>query len=146
VRWVPTGATISYGCTFVAPARMRIATLPVGYGDGFPRALSNRGAVLVRGKRAPVVGRVCMDMVMVDVSGIPEVEEGEPVTLLGTQGMETVSAEAWAAWAETISYEILCGIGARVPRECVGEEAAAGRTKADRRRSLARRASRRRAP
>jgi len=163
VGWVGPGATISYGCTFVAPARMRIATLPVGYADGFPRALSNRGVVLVRGKRAPVVGRVCMDMVMVDVTGIPEVEEGEPVTLLGAQGEETISAEAWGAWAETVSYEILSGIGARVPRVFVGEDGAAapapptppGRTKADRpqptarrrhRRPPPRRAPRRRAP
>lgn len=154
VSWVGPGATISYGCTFVSPAQMRIATLPIGYADGYPRALSNRGVVLVRGKRASVVGRVCMDMVMVDVTGIPEVQEGEPVTLLGSQGTETVSAEAWAAWAETISYEILSGIGPRVPRECVGEDAAAApvpptppeRTKAERRRSPPRRASRRRTP
>jgi alanine racemase len=123
VRWIPPGSTVSYGCTFVAPTRMRIATLPVGYGDGYRRAFSNRGAVLLRGKRAPVVGRVCMDMVMVDVTGIPEAEEGDAAVLLGVQGTEAIPADAWAALADTISYEVLCGIGPRVPRLYVGEEA-----------------------
>lgn len=151
VRWVPPGTTVSYGCTFVAPTRMRIATLPVGYGDGFPRALSNRGAVLLRGRRAPVVGRVCMDMVMVDVTGIPEVEEGDPVVLLGVQGTEAIPADAWAALADTISYEVLCGIGPRVPRLYVGEGAmgaikGAAPARPPRREGRPRSASRRRAP
>ncbi|HEV8663612.1 MAG TPA: alanine racemase [Candidatus Methylomirabilis sp.] len=155
VRWVPAGTTVSYGCTFVAPARMRIATLPVGYGDGFPRLLSNRGAVLLRGKRAPVVGRVCMDMVMVDVTGIPEVSEEDPVVLLGAQGTEVIPAEEWAGLADTISYEILCGITPRVPRVYVGEGAPGARgeappgerpKRAPRSRRAGRRPSRRRAP
>lgn len=150
VRWVPAGSTISYGCTFVAPTRMRIATLPVGYGDGFPRAFSNRGVVLVRGKRAAVVGRVCMDMLMLDVTGIPDIAEGEAAVLLGAQGTEAVSADAWAALAGTISYEVLCGIGARVPRVYVGEAARPARGAAAgggrHLRSAARPAGRRRAP
>lgn len=155
VRWVPAGTTVSYGCTFVAPARMCIATLPVGYGDGFPRLLSNRGAVLLRGRRAPVVGRVCMDMVMVDVTGIPEVSEDDPVVLLGAQGTEVIPAEEWGALAETISYEVLCGISPRVPRVYVGEDAEdplgepppAERTaRGPRSRRQGRRPSRRRAP
>jgi len=155
MRWVPAGTTVSYGCTFVAPTRMRIATLPVGYGDGFPRALSNRGAVLLRGRRAPVVGRVCMDMVMVDVTGIPEVEEGDAVVLLGVQGTEAIPADSWAALADTISYEVLCGIAPRVPRLYIGEggmgtlEGGAPThrpTQGGRPRSAPRRPSRRRAP
>ena len=151
VRWVPAGTTVSYGCTFVAPTRMRIATLPVGYGDGFPRAFSNRGAVLLRGKRVPVVGRVCMDMIVVDVTGIPEVEEGDAVVLLGVQGTEAIPADAWAALADTISYEVLCGIGPRVPRLYVGEGPrraikGAAPARPPKRKGRPRAASRRRAP
>ncbi|MGH7360788.1 MAG: alanine racemase [Candidatus Methylomirabilales bacterium] len=155
VHWVPAGTTVSYGCTFVAPTRMRIATLPVGYGDGFPRALSNRGVVLLRGKRAPVVGRVCMDMVMVDVTGIPEVTEGDPVVLLGPQGTEAIPVDAWAVLADTISYEVLCGISPRVPRLYVGGEETGALEpttpripprREGRPRPLPRRAHRRRAP
>lgn len=151
VRWVPAGGTISYGCTFVAPTRMRIAILPVGYGDGYPRAFSNRGVVLLRGKRAPVVGRVCMDMVMLDVTGIPDVGEGDSAVLLGAQGTEVISADSWAALADTISYEVLCGITARVPRLYVGKAAApparpAAARAGGRLRRAARPAGRRRAP
>lgn len=116
LKRLPSGSSISYGQTFVTRRESLIATLPVGYADGYHRLLSNRGVVLVRGKRAPVVGRICMDLTMIDVTGIAGVEQGDEVVLLGHQGGETVSADEMAGWAETISYEILTSISARVPR------------------------------
>ncbi len=116
VKSLSKGSSISYGRTFVTKRESRIATLPVGYADGYHRLLSNRGAVLVRGQRAPVVGRVCMDLTMVDVTDIRGVKQGDEVVLLGKQGRNTISADEMAAWAETISYEILTSISARVPR------------------------------
>ena len=116
LKKIPKGSSISYGQTFVARRGSLIATLPVGYADGYPRLLSNRGAVLVRGKRAPIVGRVCMDLTMIDVTDIRGVQQGDEVVLLGNQGREKLSADEMALWAETISYEILTSISARVPR------------------------------
>lgn len=116
LKKIPKGFGISYGHTFVTPRESLIATLPLGYADGYNRLLSNRGAVLVRGQRAPVVGNVCMDLTMVDVTDIPGVQQGDAVILLGSQGGETVSADEMARWANTISYEILTSIGSRVPR------------------------------
>lgn len=117
VKDLPRGASVSYGRTFITPRRSRVATLPVGYADGYPRLLSNRGEVLVRGRRCPVVGVVCMDLVMVDVTDVPEpVESGDEVVLLGGQGEARVTAEELAAHAGTIAYEILCGFSERVPR------------------------------
>ena len=110
------GSSISYGQTFVTRRKSLIATLPVGYADGYPRLLSNRGAVLVRGKRAPIVGRVCMDLTMIDVTDIRGVRQGDEVVMLGCQGREKISADEMALWAGTISYEILTSISARVPR------------------------------
>ena len=110
------GSSISYGQTFVTRRKSLIATLPVGYADGYPRLLSNRGAVLVRGKRAPIVGRVCMDLTMIDVTDIRGVRQGDEVVLLGCQGREKISADEMALWVGTISYEILTSISARVPR------------------------------
>ena len=92
-------------------------TLPVGYGDGYRRAISNKGCVLVRGRRAPVVGRVCMDQIMVDVTDIPEAGMGDEVVLLGDQGSDRITPDEMARWADTIPYEIMLGIGPRVPRE-----------------------------
>ena len=109
------GSSISYGQTFVTRRKSLIATLPVGYADGYPRLLSNRGAVLVRGKRAPIVGRVCMDLTMIDVTDIRGVRQGDEVVLLGCQGREKISADEMALWVGTISYEILTSISARVP-------------------------------
>jgi alanine racemase len=100
----------------VTKRKSSIATLPVGYADGYHRLLSNRGAALVRGKRAPVVGRISMDLTMIDVTDIRGVTQGDEVVLLGRQGEETISADEMAGWAETISYEILTSISARVPR------------------------------
>ena len=116
LKRLPKGSSISYGQTFVTERESLIATLPVGYGDGYHRLLSNRGAVLVRGERAPIVGRVCMDLTMVDVTDIRGVQQGDEVVLLGKQGEETISADEMARWADTISYEILTSISARVPR------------------------------
>lgn len=110
------GTPISYGGTFVTKRPSRLAVLPVGYADGYPRLLSNKGEVLIGGRRAPIVGRVCMDLTMVDVTDIPEAKPGDEVILIGSQGPEKITAEDVAAWAQTIAYEILCGISARVPR------------------------------
>jgi alanine racemase len=116
IRKLPKGATVSYGCTYEAPRDTLVATLPVGYADGYNRLLSNQGEVLIRGQRAPVIGIVCMDMVMVDVTEVSGVREGEEVVLLGRQGDETLFADTWAAHLGTITYEVLCNISKRVPR------------------------------
>lgn len=116
VKEVPADTAVGYGCTFRAAQTMRIATLPLGYADGYSRAFSNRGAVLIHGERAPIIGRVCMDQMMVDVSAIPSVSIGDEVILLGRQGGQAITADDLAEQIGTISYEILTGIGKRVPR------------------------------
>jgi alanine racemase len=116
LKKVPSHTSISYGQTFITERDSLIATLPIGYADGYPRLLSNRGQGLVGGKRAPVAGRVCMDLTMLDVTDIAKIHQGDEVVLLGTQENETISADEMAAWANTISYEILTSIGARIPR------------------------------
>jgi alanine racemase len=116
LKKVPSGASISYGQTFVTKRESLIATLPVGYADGYSRLLSNRGQALVAGQRAPIAGRVCMDLTMIDVTDIRNVQQGDEVVLLGRQGAAEISADEMAAWTNTISYEILTSIGARVPR------------------------------
>lgn len=116
----PAGSPLSYGGTFVTKHESLIGILPVGYADGYPRLVSNRASVLVRGRRAPVVGRVCMDLTLVDVTNIPGVSLGDEVVLFGKQGDAIIRAEEVADWAETISYEIFCGITSRVPRIYVG--------------------------
>jgi alanine racemase len=116
LKRVPAGTPLSYGGTFTTRRESLIATLPVGYADGYRRAFSNRASVLVRGRRAPVVGTVCMDLCLADVTGIPGVALGDEVILLGSQGEERITAEELAAHAGTISYEIFCGVGPRVPR------------------------------
>lgn len=122
LRRVPAGDAVSYGRTFVCQRDSWIATLPVGYADGYSRRLSNRGEVLVRGKRARITGVVCMDLTMVDVSGVTGVEIGDEVVLLGRQGSEEISVSEMAGWMETISYEVLCGIGKRVQRVYLDHE------------------------
>jgi alanine racemase len=112
----PTGTPISYGGTFVTPRPSRIATIPVGYADGLRRVPPWR-EVLVRGQRAPIVGRICMDYAMVDVSDIPGVKRGDPVVLIGTQGNAQITTDEVAGWLGTINYEVVTGILARVPRE-----------------------------
>ena len=117
LKWVEPGASVSYGRRFTAGERALIASVPVGYADGYPRALTNRGEALVRGVRAKVAGTVCMDWIMLDVTGIPDVAVGDEVTLLGPDGAgHSVPAEEIAALAGTIPYEIFCGISKRVPR------------------------------
>jgi alanine racemase len=116
LKSVPTGTPVSYGGTWTSRRPTRIATLPVGYADGYPRRLSNLARVLVRGQRAAVVGRVCMDLCMVDVTDVGGVSLGDEVVLLGSQGKEVVGAVEVAGWLDTIPYEVLCGVGARVPR------------------------------
>ena len=113
---VKCGEPIGYGLTYVAKKDMKIATVTAGYADGFNRKLSNNGEVLIRGKRAPIVGRVCMDMTMVDISDIPEAALFDDVTIIGKDGTQCITAEEVAARCDTISYEILCGIGKRVNR------------------------------
>jgi alanine racemase len=120
VRDVEPGQTVSYGGLWRAERRSRIATMPLGYADGYPRRLTNAGHVLVRGQRAPVVGAVCMDMFMVDVTGIAGTQLGDEVVLLGEQQGARISASDWASWAGTINYEIYCGISKRVPRVYIG--------------------------
>ena len=112
----PKGYGIGYGSTYITSKETRIATIPVGYGDGYPFILSNSGEALIRGKRAPLVGRVSMDMCTVDVTSIPGCMVGDEVVLLGKQGQEYISANEIAVKAKTISYEILCALGKRAPR------------------------------
>lgn len=121
LKWIETGETLGYGCTFVATRPTLVATLPIGYHDGYARALSNRGRVIVRGRFAPVVGRISMDMTLLDVTDVPGVKRGDQVTLIGADGELSTPAEEVAAIAGTISYEITCGISARVPRRFKGE-------------------------
>jgi alanine racemase len=116
LKKIPAGTSISYGRTFIAQRESLIATVPVGYADGYSRLLSNVGAMLVKGKRAPVAGTVCMDLTMIDVTDIGGVQQGDEVVLLGRQGNAVISADEMAAWSNTISYEILTSIGTRVPR------------------------------
>ncbi len=129
VKDVPEGVEISYGGTFVTKRFSRIATVPTGYADGYPRLLSNKGWVLIRGKKAPICGRVCMDQFMVDVTEIPEVQKGDKVTLLGTDGDETITADTLGDLSGRFSYELVCDISPRVPRVYTyhGKEAAADR-------------------
>lgn len=119
LKTVPAGASLGYGCTFTTSRESRIATLPIGYADGFHRAHSNNGRVIVRGRFAPVVGRVSMDLTILDVTDIPGVELGDEVVLLGEQHGLRISAEDLAAEIGTISYEVLTGISARVPRQYI---------------------------
>src|SRR5256885_3627665 len=117
VRDMPKGSSISYGRTFIAPRKMRIATLSAGYADGYPWHLSNRdAAVLVRGKRCALLGRVTMDLIVVDISDLEDVDPGEEVVLMGLQGSEEISCAELAERANTITWEITTRIGARVRR------------------------------
>lgn len=121
IKTVAPGTPVSYGGVWRAPYRATVATLPVGYGDGYGRPMSGRAEVLVRGQRAPVVGNICMDLCMVDVSHIPDVARDDAVVLLGAQGQDAITAAEMAGWAGTIPYEVMCGVGPRVPRRYVNE-------------------------
>jgi alanine racemase len=115
IKEVEPGTTVSYGRTFRTSRRTRIATIAVGYADGYSRMLSNRGEVAVRGQRAPVIGRVCMDQTMIDVTDIPGVEVGDEVILLGG-GYDFLAVEKIAEMLGTIPHDVICAIGKRVPR------------------------------
>lgn len=116
IKTLKKGQSVSYGGIYTAEADMRVATIPVGYGDGYPRSLSNKGYVLIHGKRAKILGRVCMDQFMVDVSEIPEAKEGDKVTLLGIDGKEQLSAELLGELSGRFNYELVCDLGKRIPR------------------------------
>lgn len=116
VKTLEPGAAISYGGTFTVKKEMRVATIPVGYADGYPRSLSNKGWVLIHGKKAPILGRVCMDQFMVDVTKIPEADMGDEVTLIGKDGEEFISMETFGDLSGRFSYEFACDISKRVPR------------------------------
>jgi alanine racemase len=117
LKWVPQGETIGYGCTYEASRKTLVATLPIGYNDGYLRGLSNRGRVIVRGTYASVIGRVSMDLTLVDVTNVVGVELDDVVTLLGLDdGALPVPAEDVAKTVGTLSYEVTCGISDRVPR------------------------------
>lgn len=119
VKWVESGTPVSYGCTYVTKRRTRIATIPVGYGDGYPRSLSNKGYVLIRGKKAPILGRVCMDQFMVDVTDIDAVTFQDRVTLVGTDGGEDLPVEVLSDLSGRFNYEFVCDLGKRIPREFI---------------------------
>lgn len=125
VKDVPAGAAISYGGTYVADKKRRVATIPVGYADGYPRQLSNKGWVLIHGKKAPILGRVCMDQFMADVTEIDNVKKGDEVTLLGRDGDEFISIEEMGDLCGRFPYEFACDISPRVPRVYIkdGKEA-----------------------
>jgi alanine racemase len=116
VRTLPAGSGISYGRTYVTPRPTLVGLVPAGYGDGYHRILSNTGAVLIRGQRARVLGRVCMDQVVVDLTAIPDAQEDEEVVLLGRQGEDEIDADEVAVLAGTINYEVVTSILPRVPR------------------------------
>lgn len=116
VHDMPAGSTVGYGATHVASGPERWATLAIGYGDGLPRALGNAGAALVRGRRVPIIGRISMDMAVVDITGMDGIEAGEVATLIGRDGEEAITVEEVAAHARTINYEILTGFTQRLPR------------------------------
>jgi alanine racemase len=119
VKTIAAGTGVSYGHHFIAPQEMRLAVVGIGYADGVPRHLSNQMQVLIRGQRVPQIGAITMDQMMLDVSSIPDLQEGEVVTLLGEQGKEQISADNWANCLNTISWEILCGFKHRLPRVTV---------------------------
>lgn len=119
VKWVDEGKMISYGGTYVTKRRTKIATIPVGYGDGYPRSLSNKGYMLIHGKKAPIIGRVCMDQCMVDVTEIKDVKFGDEVVLVGRDGDEYLSVETLSRLSDRFNYEFVCLMGKRIPREYI---------------------------
>ncbi|MBS3787622.1 alanine racemase [Candidatus Bipolaricaulota bacterium] len=127
VRTLPAGSSISYGRTFITKEPTTVALIPIGYGDGYPRIISNRGEVLIHGRRVPILGTICMDQFVVDISSLPDdVKEGEEVVVIGKQGDEEITPKEVADWAETINYEIVTQILPRVNRVYTrrGEETA----------------------
>ncbi len=119
VKWVEEGTPVSYGGIFTAKRRTRIATIPVGYGDGYPRSLSNQGCVLIRGKRAPIIGRVCMDQLVLEVTDIEGAGFADRVVLIGADGDERITVEELSGLSDRFNYEFICSFGKRVPREYI---------------------------
>ncbi len=126
VHEVEPGTGISYGSTYVAKEKISVATIPVGYADGYPRALSNKGYVLIHGKKAPILGRICMDQFMVDVTGIPETKKDDDVILVGIDGDKRITVEELADMAYSFNYEFVCDISKRVPRVYIRNGAIVG--------------------
>lgn len=116
VKEIEAGTPVSYGGMFIAEKKMKIATIPVGYADGYPRSLSNKGYVLIRGKKAPILGRVCMDQFMVDVTEIEGVSFGDKVTMIGRDGNEVLPVEVLSELSDRFNYEFICDLGKRIPR------------------------------
>lgn len=116
IKNIAPGSPISYGGTYVTNKWTRVATIPVGYADGYPRALSNKGSVLIKGQRAPIIGRVCMDQLMVDVTLLSDVNEGDEVVLIGKSGNDCITMEELSSLSDHLNYELACDIGKRVPR------------------------------
>lgn len=116
VKTIQPGQTVSYGSKFIATEETRVATIPLGYGDGYPRSLSSKGYVLIHGQKAPILGRVCMDQFMVDVTDIPEAKEGELVTLIGRNGEECITADFLGELSGRFNYELVCDLNQRLPR------------------------------
>ena len=119
VKWVEPGTSVSYGGTYVTGRRTKIVTVPVGYGDGYPRSLSNKGYVLIHGKKAPILGRVCMDQFMVDATDIEDVQFGDRIILAGEESGAVVSVDTLADLSGRFNYEFVCDINKRVPREYI---------------------------
>lgn len=119
VKWVEEGTFVSYGGTFETKRRTKIVTVPVGYADGYPRSLSNKGYVLIHGKKAPIIGKVCMDQFMVDATDIENVKFGDTVTLVGRDGEEEISVDIISELSERFNYEFVCLMGKRIPREYI---------------------------
>lgn len=116
LKTLEAGCEISYGGTYKTSKTTKVATIPVGYGDGYPRTLSNTGYVLIRGKKAPILGKICMDQFMADVTDIEDVKEGDEVVLIGSDGEENITMETLGQLADRFNYELVCVIGKRVPR------------------------------
>jgi alanine racemase len=116
IKNVTKGNSLSYGRSYICPSDKVIAIIPIGYSDGLARCMSDRIHVLIQGVKVPVVGTICMDMALVDITGLEGISIGDEVVLIGSQGEESITAHDWAYWQSTIPYEILCAIGPRVPR------------------------------
>lgn len=116
IKEMEKGKPISYGGTYVTTEKMRVATIPIGYGDGYPRSLSNKGYVLIHGQKAPILGRVCMDQMMVDITHITEAKEGDRVTLIGRDGTEEITTDFLGELSGRFNYELICDLGKRIPR------------------------------
>jgi alanine racemase len=129
VKDVEPGVGISYGATYVTDKKTRVATIPVGYADGYSRNLSNCGKVIIHGQYAPILGRICMDQFMVDVSDIEDVKQGDTVTLLGRDQEAYISAEELAEWSHSFAYELVCTVGKRIPRVYITTSDAEGQSK-----------------